>query len=531
MPAQGVLLALLILMGALGWRAQVARAKVPDPRRRTETVTETLYEWWLLSWAEPDRILCRLSINHPDRPTGLDVLRACGQEIYETWVTTPPCTAALTGGDVTTCQGDYLHFAGKSKVTHQVTRIYPPPSVNLYLDNCTLSFPHFRCPDPVVLRFEGVESFPGAEITAITVTVSGYAPFRCEGDTCFVSLSPKQEVRETRYTVRFSARSSLGDASAAYRATVRLSPQGDGSVLVDVLSDRWRDTGVDWCAQAWDLLPPTDPLPAWLHTPPAPADLATDVPYLYLGGQLIAHGIVDASSCPDGGRLPSGAASPCGIALAQEEVLAWQNRFDESIWQAARKVGVPATLLKRMFAQESQFWPAEFPQRVEVGFGQLFPQGIDTLLLWEPGLAQPLCDEVLGEWRCVYGYAHLNPFQRRLLYESIWAQANLSCSDCPYGVDLGRSAEAVSLFAHLVRAHCRQIGQTVRNITRRTPSDVSGYTDLWQFTLANYNGPDCTYEALRRTWDAREPLDWAHVRQRFPRGCESVVDYVETVAP
>lgn len=522
---------MLVLTGALGWGWQATLAKEPGPRQRTETVTETLYEWWLLAWAEPGKILCRLYINHPDRPTGLDVLRFCGQEAYDTWVATPPCEAALSGGDVTTCEGYYLFFVGQSEVTHQVTRTYPPPSVDLYLENCTSDFPHFRCPDPVVLRFEGVDLFPDAEITEVIVAVSGQSTIHCQGAECFVSLSPKQAAGETRYTVRFSAVSSLGDGSSQNVATVRLIPQENGEVLVDILSDRWRDAGVDWCAQAWALLPPTEPLPEWLDTPPDPVDLATDVPYLYLGGRLIAHGIVDASSCPDGGLLPNGTASPCGIALAQEEVLAWQNRFDESIWQASREVGVPATLLKRMFAQESQFWPAEFPHWEEVGFGQLSPHGLDTLLLWEVDIAQPLCDEVLGEWRCVYGYAHLSPYQRRLLYESVWARANLSCYDCPYGIDLERSEVAVSLFAHLVRAYCRQIGQTVRNITRRTPSYVSGYTDLWRFTLANYNGPDCTYEALLRTWDAKEPLDWVHVSQRFPRGCENVVNYVEKVAP
>ena len=156
---------------------------------------------------------------------------------------------------------------------------------------------------------------------------------------------------------------------------------------------------------------------------------------------------------------------------------------------------------------------------------------MDTLLLWEPEIAQPLCEDMLGEWRCVYGYAHLNPLLRHTLYESVWAQANLACQDCPYGIDLTRSGQAVELFAHLIRAHCRQVGQTVHNITYRSPAYVSGYTDLWRFTLANYNGPDCTYEALRRTWDADEPLDWEHVRARFPRGCEGVVSYVETLAP
>ncbi len=520
----------LLLLGTFfGSETRKAEAQSPSPRQREETVTETMYEWWLIPWANPQEVACRLLVNHPGRPTGLDVLRFCGEDLYDTWMTTPPCEAAFQGGDVTTCSGMYLYFVGESRVTHQVTRIYPPPTVDLYLEDCTPDFPHFRCPDPVMVHLVGVEPFPEAHITQLTVHVSGQDEVTCAGEECYVPLTAEGE--DTRYTLTFSASSSLGDRSADFTATVRLTPRPQGGLLVDVLSDRWADLGVDQCAQAWEVFPPIEVAAEWLEIPETPEALATDVPYLYLGGRLIDHGIVDASSCPDGGLLPNGAASPCGIALAQEEVLAWQNRFDEVIWQAAQEVGVPAVLLKRLFAQESQFWPAEFPHRREVGFGQLSPEGVDTLLLWEPEVAQPLCEEMLGPWRCVYGYAHLSDTQRLVLYQSVWAQANLFCEDCPYGIDLERSDQAVELFAHLIRANCRQIGQTVRNITYRSPSYVSGYEDLWRFTLANYNGPDCTYEALRRTWKAKEPLDWEHVSQRFPAGCEGVLEYVERVAP
>ena len=527
---RGLAVALLLGLALLLGHPWIAQADNPPPRQREETVTETLYEWWLLPWSDPDHILCRLEVNHPDRPTPQDVYRACGWDTYLKWINTPVCEPALTGGDTSTCEGDYLYLVGSSKVSHTVTHTYPPPSVVFYLEDCTPDFPHFRCAPPVHLRFVGREPMPGAHITAIQIKVVGGDTQECPGDECFLTLEPRAQRERTRYTVRFKATSSWGDATPQYTATVRLVPQGD-TVLVDILSPQWADAGVDRCAQAWGVFPPTKDLPPWLSTPAGPSGLATDVPYLYLGGRLIAHGVVDASSCEDEGLLPNGAASPCGIALAQEEVIAWENRFDPQIWQTAQEVGLPATLLKSLLAVESQFWPGEYPEKYEVGFGQLSPHGIDTLLLWEPEVFKPLCEEMLGPWKCFYGYAHLNYERRYVLYQSIWAQANLTCADCPYGVDLSRADQAIGVFAHLVRAHCRQIGQTIHNITSRTPGRVADYADLWRFTLANYNGPDCTYEALRRTQEDHEPLDWSHVREHFPPGCEGPVRYVERLAP
>ncbi len=156
---------------------------------------------------------------------------------------------------------------------------------------------------------------------------------------------------------------------------------------------------------------------------------------------------------------------------------------------------------------------------------------MDALLLWEPELFRPLCETMLGPWRCTRGYLHLSPVAKQILYNSLWVQANLTCANCPFGIDLERTPESLRLFAHLIRANCRQIGQTVRNITRRTPGYTASYDDLWRFTLANYNGPDCIYEALLRTFNKRQPLDWEHVREHFPAGCESTRDYVETLTP
>ena len=250
---------------------------------------------------------------------------------------------------------------------------------------------------------------------------------------------------------------------------------------------------------------------------------------------MIDHGVVEASDCPQGGLQPSGIANACGVSRARDAVVAWQNRFDSQIWESAQAVGIPAVLFKRLLARESQFWPAKYPGVPEVGFGQLSAGGLDTLLLWDPELFQGMCQDMLGAWKCVHGYGGLSIPQRNFLYGSLWVQADLTCNDCPFGVDVARVGNSLELFARLLRADCRQMGQTVRNIAGIAPGDVSTYTDMWRFTVAGYNNPDCIYEALLRTYNTTTdkgiplPLEWQYVREHFPAGCESTLQYTEDI--
>ncbi len=95
----------------------------------------------------------------------------------------------------------------------------------------------------------------------------------------------------------------------------------------------------------------------WLTRPETVEELASNRPLYLLAGRLILNGIADASSCPNNGLLPNGAANACGLEQARYQVYLWQNRFDTSIFHASRKTNVPAYLLKGVFALESQFWP------------------------------------------------------------------------------------------------------------------------------------------------------------------------------
>ncbi len=178
--------------------------------------------------------------------------------------------------------------------------------------------------------------------------------------------------------------------SAIFTAMVRVIDSGvsssptSGGWYVDVISTQWQGNEIATCAEVWQAFPPVGGVPDWLSTPEDPAFLASEQPYAYLAGRLIAQGVVDASTCASGGLLSNGYADNCGLDQAMPKVSLWQNQFDEQIIQAANDTKVPAQLLKNLFAQESQFWPGVFRQPKEFGLGQITDNGADALLLWNP---------------------------------------------------------------------------------------------------------------------------------------------------
>ena len=83
--------------------------------------------------------------------------------------------------------------------------------------------------------------------------------------------------------------------------------------------------------------------------------LASDTPFVFLAGQIIARGLVDASVCPQDGLLSNSAANTRGVERACTLVNEWQDLFDRTILEVAQKTSVPAQLMKDLFAQVSQF--------------------------------------------------------------------------------------------------------------------------------------------------------------------------------
>jgi hypothetical protein len=501
-------------------------------RQATIVVSYTRYEWWLLSWSE-NKLLCHVYIDHEGLPTANDILTDCGGTIYKLWLNTQPCTGLDTGNLIPSdCLGLYLYFIGSAPAEKEIKVNLPPALVYVSLSGCIPTAPENLCPIIPKLHFVGDEPLPNEQISTIHVRMDGIET-ACPGSTCDVQLNP---TRLAGTLVEFWADSSFGDSSAIFTAMVRVIDSGvsvsptSGGWYVDVLSSQWQGDQIASCAQVWQAFPPVGGVPDWLSTPEDPAFLATEQPYSYLAGRLIAQGVVNASTCPGGGLLSNGYADNCGMDLAMPKVIVWQNQFDDQIMQVANDTKVPAQLLKNLFAQESQFWPGVFRKPNEFGLGQITDNGTDALLLWNPSFFNQFCPLVLTAEQCSAGYLKLDAQSQALLRGAVATSADADCVDCEFGIDLTSIETSITLVAHTLLANCDQVAQIVYNATGRTAGEVVGYAELWKFTIADYHvGPGCLSYALYTSWAARSVMDWEHVSTYLTDPCETVIPYVTQV--
>jgi hypothetical protein len=80
-------------------------------------------------------------------------------------------------------------------------------------------------------------------------------------------------------------------------------------------------------------------------------------------------------------------------------------------------------------------------------------------------------------------------------------------------------------------ANCGQAGRLIYNTYDAEPGAVTGYEDLWRFTLVNYNaGPGCLTLAIQETVGQGEPLDWPHLSSHLTPVCQGAADYVADVS-
>jgi hypothetical protein len=529
-----VALSLLLVCAGIGFfsASQVDAAPSytpPGPDRfSVTTVDYTKYFWWLIRWGENDHE-CEIEIDHEGMPTPGDVYVDCGQEIYDRWVKQKPCLEA----DVSLCKGFYVVQVGSEPAQKQVSSPLPPPLVDVTLENCdpVYSSSTSICQFDPILVLTGTEPLPGYEIISIEGTYEGQS-FICEGTICRLKLPVTDD---QGVTLQFWANSSYGDSSEVFDAQVRVAQSNAGDPdhvywYVDVLSSQWAGVPVASCVQAWKTLPPVGGPPAWLSTPPNSEELNSDIPYNYLAAQLIQQHAVDASSCPDGGLAPDGTASNCGMEVARDAVRDWQNQFDNIILNIAKDTGVPAHLLKNLFAMESQFWPGARPKS-DIGLGQLTEHGADTTLLWNPPFFYQFCPLVMDSMECNKGYLHLSDEQQQFVRLALIDAVNATCENCPLGIDLDRANFSIGVFAHTMLANCEQTGQLVENVTGDTAGNSASYEDLWKFTLVNYNaGPGCLGNALDFTAGADQDLTWENVSANLEPACQGAINYVNEIS-
>lgn len=388
-------------------------------------------------------------------------------------------------------------------------------------------------PEPYVI----LTAFSGLPRT-VPVTIRGFInsdEFICTQTPCSIPL-------KTSSRFVFAAYSDTGQSSETVIASVSVTQEAGGYlVTIDTVSQFSLFSNA--CSIAWgksdEAGVPWDDFvqfPAQLHTKKTLHTLAT---------QLILNGIVDAHDCPTGG-LSVGLDWPtaCGLERASGKMIEWQNQFDDHIWLASRNQGVPPKILKTLFEIESQFWPGNARFYLdEFGLGQLNQLGVDVLLRRDPSLFQSVCTGVLSD--CATSYLSLNPQQQAMIRGAFVRQADASCADCPYGIDLNKARESVSLFAKLLVANCQQVDAilnlavppdtdadaatataAVATIAAGGNTESTSYDDLWRFTFLSYHsGLSCFQQAVVATKKAKQPINWENVAERLKcKGGENYVD-------
>ena len=528
------MLAILLTLGGLAFlpaaSGQAAPTKDPPGPDRVTTITVkyTAYTWWMATWNK-NQIVCAIVVDHDGQPTLGEVYTNCDPTVYYTWKKQPPCV----GTSHPDCPGYYLYLVRKEQTQKQVAVTLPPPSVWVSLERCesVSGSGTSICETIPRLILKGEEPLPNEHILRVEGTMDGQ-PFTCNA-ICKLQLAPTEN---QGVDLQFWAWSSHGDSSEAFTAQVRVATADAGnpdkkSWYVDVLSSQWLGVHPATCADTWKSFPPVGGPPEWLSTPSDPADLSSAIPYNYLSANLILQGVVDASKCPDGGWSSDGNVNQCGLEAARPSVEAWQNQFDSLILNTAHETGVPARLLKNLFARESQFWPGVFRASLDAGLGQLTENGADTALIWNPSFYSQYCPLVLSSKTCSQGYVHLNTGNQELLRQALVSSVNATCKNCPLGIDASQAKFSVGVFARTLLADCEQTAQVIQNNIGQAPSAVASYEDLWKFTLVNYNaGAGCLGLAVNDTWTAEHKLTWDAMSSHFTDVCAPAKDYVNDIS-
>lgn len=493
-------------------------------------ISYTEFTWWMLRWLD-DSKACELKIDHEDLPTGAEIYVQCGKGVYAEWLESIPCYKS-TGKSAQECSGLYLHSISSEEQTKKIMVDLPVPTVRLDLKDCISVPGSHLCADVPVLLFTAEEPLPNEDILRVQGTINEI-PFMCSGETCEVPLRP---TGEGGVSLEFWADSTFRDSSTHYQGRIRVAEQVDQdqettSWQVDIVSNEFDLNNTEGCARIWQAFPPLGKPPDWLSNPQHVILLETNEPYTYLGGQLIQQGYVDTSHCDDFGLMEDGYASPCGMEASRELVYLWQNTFDPFIVRTSAETGIPSSLLKRIFATESQFWPETAEHLyLEYGFGHINELGADTALLWNKDFYDQFCPLILEAEKCLVGYPLLDDWSQVLLRGALLSDMEITLPYNYYEIDLEQVKESVSLFAETLLGNCTQVGQMISNELDEVPGEVVSYEDLWRITLANYHGgPGCVSDALIEANNLEGSLDWERISTYIEPNCPWVLDYVDEI--
>ena len=504
--------ALSLLFVVFCFPANVARAekKIPleklEGRTEERRVTVVTRHWQLATWSG-GTLACDLFLRHENYPSYNDVRSSCGDAIMAQWLTTPACASAVSGRTAN-CDGLLLRYLGEFPMTYMETVQLPGIDVTLTSFNCA---PGTWCTTRPLLEVQASEPLDTYQIQRLHIRV-GEREKVYNGDNAVFNLPLTGEQGSW---LEYWAESSYGDRSERVRIRYRSRVSEDGANFhFDLLGSAWKNS-LPSGTLLWQVFPPSAGLPSVLAQPENPIQLYTADSYLYLAGYLIQAGQVDASSCSDGGLYLGGSASPCGAQMAEAQVIDWQNRYNAQILQAAQKYNVPAMLLKRVIAQESQFM-GETNLPYEKGLGYMTSDGVDMILNWNVDYYLENCLEIFEEYLCSPGYASLGETRQTLLRK--------------YILDKIGTPEEIDMLAAAIYASAAQSGQMVQNLSQLEPVYISSYVDMWKISTGNYyGGAGCLSSAITEVLDQGGTITWEALIPHLTTECLLVEDYVNKV--
>jgi hypothetical protein len=289
------------------------------------------------------------------------------------------------------------------------------------------------------------------------------------------------------------------------------------------------------CQISYGLTPTS--LPDWLMPVMENMDLKTANRYDILTARLLLSGLVDGSTCPAKGLNPDGSANGCGIEVAADQVITWQNQFDPVILSSSQVAELPPKVVKAVIAVESQFWPGANWTLAEIGLGQMTGFGADLVLRWRPTYFESICRQAFGEKGCRGPYQFLDSATQYLLRGLVLREVDATCPNCTGGVDLVKGEQAVRVLTETLNASCLQSTRIIYLETGKSPAAILSYADYWRLVLANYHaGAGCVYEALRKTGNTnsrnapeRSEWDWNSIAANFSSGCASGAEYIRRI--
>lgn len=475
---------------------------------------------WQLAYWESFDTACTIILDEDRTPMNEEIQKACGDGMYQNWLTTPLCERHY-GQDPSTisCTGLFLRRVGqrqKSDInTNPVdTRAQDLQKIRFDVSNVNCEPGELCDQKPELLLIAHGPDHNDEIITSVNIRVGTYEAL-CNGNACQMRLPATDS---SGIWFEYWAMDSNANQSEHFWLKFRAVPAANSTgYFYDVIGDAFPDAAA-YGSDVWYTFPAVgQELPAVLQDVYTKDYLVTKHKLQLLAAKLIRKGKVDSSFCENYGLNLDGTPNGCGEQVTAKLVYDMQNQYDELIFNGAKRQKVPPRIVKGLIAQESQFWP-ESDTIYEYGLGMITESGADMLLRWNVPYFLNVCRETFpfDQDKCMGGFSNLDEKQQIVLRGVVISK-------------VGSDAE-IEMLAAAIRACVYQVNQVIANATGNSPAAVTTYEDLWKLTVANYySGSGCLLNAINQVNAYKLPITWENVRRYMTGKCELANLYVDRV--